>query len=284
MRTARLFTSTLALVLATLAFAFIITSTTSNDWARQNHYNSTLDQRNWSAPLYATYRSPFTICKLNTAANSSTPENKYPLSCVQYRPYGFASTSCESVFATQSYRDARSGDERLCQQVHFAGNLSIASTVFIGIAFLVTCGLFAASALPRGRRRDEAPPVISDDGKEADERPAHASSYSSRVPKSTSAFANVLLITSLAIGACCALLAQFYGLLAFIMSAPDQGAFALARGNAPNPTLDNSHGPWIQGRAMNAYLTLAWVCSVFAAGIAGATWRLPSKARHGHDL
>jgi hypothetical protein len=252
--------SVLPFVFAALAFAFTVVTITSRDWARQKHYDPSLDMKDWETPIYNIYRSPFQICEV-TKDNPNENTTTYVLHCNTFDAFGFGKTSCETVFATQNYGAAHTGDERLCQQVHRAGNLAITSTTFITLGFTLTLLMTLV-----GCTSGSADSTTAADG---------SSDHHGRKRPFYTPYINFVLITSLSIGATCGLLSQFYGVLAFIQSQPPNGAFASGRGNVIDPTQDNASGPWIEGTALKAYLTCAWVFSAFAAGAAGAVWRLP---------
>ncbi|ORY08605.1 hypothetical protein BCR34DRAFT_616332 [Clohesyomyces aquaticus] len=128
-----------------MSFVFMILSIISRDWARQNHYDPSLDQLAWKAPIFANFRSPFVVCSPKFTGPDIRNATTISLTCLRYRPYGFGKTSCETVFATQSYQAAVTGDERLCQQIHCAGNLMIASSVFSGISLVLMLAMCIAS-------------------------------------------------------------------------------------------------------------------------------------------
>lgn len=262
-------------ILASLAFAFTIVTITSRDWAHQKHYDPSLDMKDWKTPLYSIYRSPFKICEI-TKDISSNNVTIYSLNCNTFDAYGFDKTSCEVVFATQDYSTANTGDERLCQQVHRAGNLAITSTTFISLGFVLTL-LMTILSYTTGTSSSSSAEAPTAEGAEAQSKPepntqhaTHHRHYPSYTP-----MINLFLVVSFSIAAITALLSQFYGILAFIQSQPDNGAFASARGNVNDPTQDNSHGPWIEGYALKAWVTCAWVFSAFTAGAAASVWRLP---------
>jgi hypothetical protein len=265
-RILRLVSSSLpAFIFASLAFAFTVITITSRDWAQQNHFDNALDMKNWSKPIYRTYRSPFQICTVSqdTASDNTTIYTEH---CNVFDAYGFDKTSCETVFATQNYSAAQTGDERLCQQIHFAGNLAITSTTFISLGFVLTLLMTLACCA--------SSPAAHSEHVNEDEPSATTVQHHRRRP-TYAPYMNLILITSFAIGATAALLSQFYGILGFIQSQPDNGLFASARGNVIDPTQDDNHGPWIEGRALKIWVTCAWVFAAFAAGAAGAAWRLP---------
>ena len=108
-----------AFVFACLAFSFCVVNITSRGWSHRNYYNASLDPLAWDVPLCAIYRSPFQICdvSVDTSADNVTIYTEH---CNTFHAYGFDKTSCETVLATQNYSAANTGDERLCQQIHYA--------------------------------------------------------------------------------------------------------------------------------------------------------------------
>ncbi|OCK78375.1 hypothetical protein K432DRAFT_383916 [Lepidopterella palustris CBS 459.81] len=258
-----------AFIFASIAFSFAIVTITSHDWTRQKWYDPSLDAKLWATPIYSIYRSPFQIC--NVAAGTNANTTTYTLKCDVYDAFGFDKTSCETVFATQNYSAANTGDERLCQQIHYAGNLSITSTTFICLGFVLTVIMAIVASVTSSSSAEDGNESVKD-GTPATRTAHHRHHHVPAWP----AFINVVLITAFAIGATTGLLSQFYGILGFIQSQPDNGAFAAAKGNVIDPTQQNNHGPWVQGLALKYWITCAWVFSAFAAGAAGATWRLPS--------
>src|SRR5207248_733588 len=72
--------------------------------------------------------------------------------CDRFKPYGAGKTSCETFAGGATSTDGRLGDDRMCQQVHMAGNLAIAASVFSGLA-LLTMLAFAGLALASSTSR-----------------------------------------------------------------------------------------------------------------------------------
>jgi hypothetical protein len=256
-----------AFIFACIAFSFTIVTITSRDWTRQEWYDPSLDAKLWATPIYSIYRSPFQIC--NVAAGQNGNITTYTLQCNVFDAYGFDKTSCETVFATQNYSAANTGDERLCQQIHYAGNLSITSTTFICLGFVLTLLMTVVASTISSSSAEDG------DGGVKDGTPDTHTAHQHRRRPTWPALVNLVLITAFAIGATTGLLSQFYGILAFIQSQPNNGAFAASRGNVIDPTQQNNHGPWVEGRALKYWVTCAWVFSALAAGAAGAMWRLP---------
>jgi hypothetical protein len=251
----------LPLILTIISFAFTVLTTVSKDWAHQNHFDGTLATSNWTTPLYTLWRSPFYVCSPSAvytngtaASNSTINQTKnsinsvnlslknelkdliWTVNCARFPPKGFAKTSCESNVKTNiSAADARFGDDRQCQQIHMAGGLAIAASVFVGIALLamlVLCG-FALAASPNAT--------------------------------ATSAL-SITVIILLLLGAGTMFIAQFYGVLGLVQSALPNGNFA-ADGRRPSAA-----GPWVQGKASVIYGSVGWFGAVCAAGVVTAVF------------
>ncbi|KJX99850.1 hypothetical protein TI39_contig350g00004 [Zymoseptoria brevis] len=264
--------SLLPLALCTIAFAFAITATISREWAVRHNYSE--PEADWSqANLIRTEtRSPFVVC--------GTVGETYV--CTQYTGSG----SCKSLAALDDNQDATYGDERLCQQIHWAGRLAVASTTFIGIGFgialcmsLVATLALLSPAVLQAEDTDEQRGTTTDPKMESNvvvtqrrrPRPHRKQKYLSPMAP----YINALLVAVLITGAILYVLAQFYGVLAFVQSAPDNGAFAAYGGNTA-PGEAKYMGPWIQGKALSVYGSVAWFAAVLTALSAAWVWRLPS--------
>ncbi|KAK6433132.1 hypothetical protein LTR95_010691 [Oleoguttula sp. CCFEE 5521] len=281
------------LALATVAIAFAIKAAVARDWALRNFYTD--DPSQWSpATIDSTeYRSPFQICgyrRDNTSLSLDSHNNTYTYVCHRFGSSGSNKTSCESLNYTLTQSDARYGDERLCQQIHWAGNLVIASTSFIGIGFFFTFFLAFLSMivifLPNAAEQDS--PRESEAHAEATK---HATAHSHQAQHQNvrkrpheryllpvAPWFNVLLIFCFVFGGVLYIFAQFYGVLAFVQSAPDNGAFASFGNNNNEETvtgLNREHAPWVQGKALSGYASEAWLSAGLAAMAAGFVWRLP---------
>lgn len=247
------------LILTIISFAFTVVTTITRDWAHQDHFDGTVARSNWTEPLYTLYRSPFIVCSPSAvyengtlAANSTIDETgnqidpvsdnldqllqnlTWTVSCARFGPMGLGKRSCETNVGTNiSASDARFGDERQCQQIHMAGSLSIASSVFIGISLLTMLVLFGIS-LATGR------------------------SGTARMALS------ITTIILLLLGSTTMFIAQFYGLLGLVQSAIPNGNYA-----ADGP-LPSAAGPWIQGKSSVIYGSLSWFGGVLAAGVVAA--------------
>jgi hypothetical protein len=78
------------------------------------------------------------------------------------------------------------------------------------------------------------------------------------------------------VGVVAALLAQFYAILGFLISQPNQSDFASSTGTGGSNEEDvhGAHRPWYQGRALSVYATLARAFAIAAGTLASLTWRL----------
>jgi len=157
----------------------------------------------------------------------------------------------------------------------------------IGIGFFFTLIMTAAAAALYGSpaAEDETQaPVPSGGSKPAPE--ATEGSYTSpstpkaktgrrhRVLSPLSPYVNASGVTFLVLGAILTVLAQFYGVLAFTMSAPDNGKWTISEQGVQNQD-GNDHEPWTQGRALTVFASLGWFFALCGATIAQAAWRLP---------
>jgi hypothetical protein len=275
-----------AFVFAALSFSFAIVAITSRDWSRRNYYDPGLNNPGFRDPIYSEYRSPFQICTVYGDANNGSIFHE---DCKTFRAYGsFGSnaTSCEILNITGSADASNTGDQRLCQQIHYAGNLDITSVAFVSLGFVMTLfmTIFAylqGPAAGSGDRDGVLETQAADNGQRKEDevaaRHGHGHGHHHNRGPSFTPYLNLVLITSFAIGATAALISQFYGIIGLIQSQPTNGAFAVSPGAVvePSSTLNTNHGPWIQGRALKYWVTLSWIFAAFAAGAAGAVWRLP---------
>lgn len=274
-RVTAILTSLLPLALCTIAFAFAITATISPEWATRQHYNSNYNEEDWS-PATQTLtetRSPFIVC-------GTRPDENRVLQLVCESYINSVNSSCSSWNVTGSNSALNYGDARLCQQIHWSGNLAIASTTFIGLGFLVTLSMSLVAALAllspgsisanseaTSTSKDESTTITATTRPE----PRHRHKYLSPAAP----YCNAFLIAFLIIGAILYVLAQFYGVLAFVQSAPDNGAFAAYGAMGPNGQ-GSDHSPWIQGKALSIYGSVAWFGALLTALCASWVWRLPA--------
>jgi hypothetical protein len=347
-----------AMVFALLAFIFSLLAITSPQWGARNQYPNNTDSISETTPIYTLYRSPFQICgAVAIVVNSTTPPTPsnatsdpggdeppppqlnytYKTTCQHYRAFGFDKTSCELASATKSKTVPQVGDRRLCDQIHYAGNFSITSTVFISLAFLLTLAMgvvgfvvanngsssgdttSATTTAPTTTTSGRVVNATDDDddddqedqvGKDAGPKsggrhhqvrdvedgirptnhnhpsstnnpnnpnpptvPTNPPIYSAlyRPLFSASPYLTLLILTFSFIGVAAALISQFYAILAFTESSPNNADFATSQGN------HEKHDPWVQGKALSVYLTLSWAFAA-AAGFAthllwrGSTW------------
>jgi hypothetical protein len=145
-----------AAIFSLLAFVFSLLTVTSKKWAVRHNYDPVLNPEDWRDPIYTLYRSPFTVCfaalvNASAAGSSGLTASDFDVNCTRFRPRGFNRTSCELAIATQDDTAITIGDNRLCQQIHYAGNYWIASTAFIGLAFLLTAVLAIFTFIKRPR-------------------------------------------------------------------------------------------------------------------------------------
>ena len=260
------------LILTIISFAFTVVTTVNPDWAHQDHFDGTIARSNWTEPLYTLYRSPFIVCSPSavhengTAAAASTVSQTgsrvnpvdddldvqlqnltWTVSCARFGPMGTGKRSCETNVGTNvSASDARFGDDRQCQQIHMAGSLSIASSVFIGIGLLTMLVLFALSLAAS--------------------------------PNGTATIAlSVTTVILLLLGSGAMFIAQFYGVLGLIQSALPNGNFA-----ADGP-LPSAAGPWVQGKASVVYGSLSWFGGFLAAGVVTSMFGV-SSSLHSYNI
>ncbi|MCJ1248186.1 hypothetical protein MMC30_005403 [Trapelia coarctata] len=295
----RLLPSLIPPICALIAFVLSIVTITSDQWAIRKSFSPELNVFDWTDnnTIYTLHRSPFHICSAiadpvppvdtnNTNADQPPPlitNVNYTIVCAHYYPFGFNRTSCELAIATQNDTYPESGDARLCQQIHFAGNFGIASTTFFGLSFILTLFLTVIAAHVVFRTGGHTPIHEHDNGvpkntttttvegdSSAAERRLEPTSTTRRRRAFIFSHLNLLLVASLFTGVILALISQFYGILGFIQSAPNNADYATSVGNSA------SHGPWTQGIALSRYATIAWAFATVAGFAAMGVWRLPS--------
>ena len=288
--------SLLPLVFATVSIAFAIKAAISKDWAQRHIYDAQLTEKQWSQPkaLQATmYRSPFTLCGQFPGNNTVADINTINIKCFTFDVYGRNKTSCEPLSVTNDSTDARTGDERLCQQIHWAGNLAIASSSFIGLGFLLTVtmtlvtSLFILVPAALGEDTDEQAEASHEHKAGTTvQHSAHQHREDRRKPRKhqrylspAAPYMNLVTVFSFAFGAILYLLAQFYGIVAFVQSASPNGSFAAYGENPPAGPNTYTEGPWIQGSALSTHISLAWFFAGLAAIAAAGVWRLPRRMR-----
>ena len=318
-RTLRLLPPLAAFIFAILALIFSLLAITSRKWAIRNNYDPALHENEWTTPIYTLYRSPFIVCSANqvdnaansTASNatssaatpaaatsttdpSSTPSPSpiYQVDCTHYRPFGFNRTSCELEVATQTDTAETIGDSRLCQQIHYAGNFGIASTLFIGLGFLLS-GTMVMMTFLNARRRSLAsmgPGSRRVEGEQTqedtiDKRPGATTLAANKYggnpgarPSVIASYVNFVLVLFLFIGFATGIISQYFAVLGFIHSLPNQSDFASSAGVGASKETDvhGFHGPWFQGVGLSVYATCAWAFTAAAGVMASKTWHLPT--------
>ena len=278
---------------AFLSFIFSILATTSSKWAVRDYYD-TVVPKDWKHPNYTISRSPFRICTAQPKFVQTTrppPDDEptltlvsYSVSCKHYKPYGKGRTSCELQSVTGNDSVANVGDSRLCQQVHAAGNYAISGTVLISVGFLVVLLLVPMAVLQTRTGHSEAALRESEpsDNIAVDKTGSRATTSAGQTNSSPSrSFFQSLHFSSAVlfyIGAILILLSQFYGILGFIQSSPNNADFASsAAGNSKDVDTNvvGYHGPWYQGVALSAYLTCAWVFALATPVLTTRLWSFP---------
>lgn len=255
-------------ILTIISFAFTTLTTVSKDWSHQNHYSST-SHTLWTPAntIYTTYRSPFHACSptlfingtlittldpnfaanlangvVSTLALLNTTYNHLTVAdgCTRYAPYGHAKTSCttDAEAGMNLDDDPRQGDDRMCQQVHMAGSLSIAASVFSGLALLTTLGLTAVALT--------------------------SSSSSTNTAKSA---LTLVSIAFLALSGILLFLAQEYGVLGLVQSQVPNGLFASSVVPSNGAAGGVTAGPWEQGKASVVYGCVGWFAALLAVGV-----------------
>jgi hypothetical protein len=260
------------LLFALLAFIFSMLAITSREWAVRDNFNPDVSSQFWDKPIYTLYRSPFIVCGVNprnvstAVAATATPSPIYDVSCDHYKPFGRDKTSCEPSNATGSDTAANVGDQRMCQQIHLAGNYGITSTFFIGIGFLATGALVLLGLSSRSASAPASNGFVGG-------RSPSGSGGAGMLP-----YLSLATLVFLFVGVVTALVSQFYGILGFMISLPNQSDFASSSGTGGSNEVDvhGAHGPWYQGKALSIYVTLAWAFSIAAGTLASMTWQLPS--------
>jgi hypothetical protein len=276
-------------IFALLAFIFSLLATTSKKWAVRHNYDPSLNTLDWKDPIYTLYRSPFTVCTAElvnstlTIGSAASPAD-FAVKCTQFRPRGFNRTSCELAIATQDDTAPTIGDARLCQQIHYAGDFGIASTTFIGLAFVLVLVLVIVTLVKRPEFATESYTSVAKAAPPNDGSPLRSEQdvnqqAASVVPARGSAWVawvDLILLTFLFVGFSTALISQYYGVIGLIQSLPNNADFASSQGGgADDVNTHGSHGPWYQGIGLSVYATCAWGFSISAGVVASKAWPLP---------
>jgi hypothetical protein len=193
------------------------------------------------------------------------PNVTYKSNCSHFKVYGWGETSCELPSVLGSNLAIQVGDARQCQQIHLAANYQVASAVFLGVGMLASLAVAIGGLvlLLSDTKRHRGNP---DEGEAGNGR-LHG--YLGRLLP----LAPTLLFPFVAVGAGTALIAQFYGILGLVQSAPNNADFASSQGNREH------HDPWVQGKAINTYLSFSWFWALVAAWSCYLVWGNVSVAK-----
>lgn len=242
----------ISIVFSVISFILTVVAVTNKDWAHQNTYDGqNIPISQWTTPLYTIYRSPFWTCSPVTLSttNDATTNITYTISCVRFGPNG---GSCLGLVGTGiNDTDARYGDDRMCQQIKLAGDMAVASSVFVGVGMLI---LFALAILTIVKLSAATT----------------SSSTQSPVAAAVGPALSLAVILFLVIGAALLVLAQFYGIEGLIQSAMPNADFA-SDGNLPT-----SVGPWVQGKASLVYASVGWLATLLTAYSVFVVWGVPN--------
>ncbi|KAI9857979.1 MAG: hypothetical protein M1813_007949 [Trichoglossum hirsutum] len=240
----------LAVVLSVISTTFVLLALTSKKWAVQRYYHTpTQSATSWLDPVCVAHRSPFYRCGIPTVtfdANKNITTCVVP-GCQFYKAYGWDKTSCRLPVETGDEGSELNGGAMECQEVHYAGNLQIASSFFITLGLIVTLTLAAVSILSVSRTSES----------EAAPRP-----YPFIHPLVS------FLLFCLYVGALLQFIAQFFGVLAFTINAtptPDQ----TRQKNGD----DFGVNEWVIDKALSAYATVAWTSAVACALVVASGYR-----------
>ncbi|KAF8848394.1 hypothetical protein BDZ45DRAFT_681239 [Acephala macrosclerotiorum] len=292
-----------------IAFIFSLLAVTSKDWAVRNNYDPLYTPKNWTSEnvIYTLYRSPFIICSAsskvtdlnstNSTSDSGAPRSAttYTVSCQKFKPFGFDRTSCEEEVATQDDTATNLGDTRLCQQIHYAANFGITSTVFISLSFILISMVTIATLAVLLRSSETDDGVDAESRKPQERRPEggdefvevdlQQSSASKRREKESHGrhqrsvllpYLNLTLLVFITIAVITALISQFYAVEGLIQSVYNNADFSTSQGaSSAEIQVSGTHGPWFQGKALSVYATCAWGFAAAAAAVAVKAWRLP---------
>lgn len=172
--------------------------------------------------------------------------------------------------------------------MHYAGNLQIAATVFLGLSLLLTLGLSALTLAlgtfkhgatnrhvrPRQKHEeikvdDETIVVVEDDTRTpSHQRHAIHQRYSSKVP-----FLSAALLACLVIGSVTQLLAQYFGVLGLSVNAtPTYDKTPLVQTATYHFFVADS---WAIDTGLSVYATTAWTSAIACAVLIASFWRLP---------
>jgi hypothetical protein len=150
--------------------------------------------------------------------------------------------------------------------VHYAGNLQIAASVFIGLGLIFSLALFVVPLVPRWESS-----VAASDRAEGEERHEHHEKPRETAP--ITSYVVFMLLSCLYTGALLQILAQYFGVLGLTVTATPNAK------DAVQFQLDGANNfmghDWVIGRALSAFATVAWTSALFCAGIATAVFTRP---------
>jgi hypothetical protein len=277
-----------------LAFVFSLLTVTSKKWAVRHNYDPVLNPADWRDPIYTLYRSPFTVCSAalvnaSAAGSSGLTASDFDVNCTRFRPRGFNKTSCELAIATQDDTAITIGDNRLCQQIHYAGNYWIASTAFIGLAFLLTVVLAIFTFIKRPKFATEGTQVAAKGIQSQSQNDGQQYGQGNGGPSTTPVVVGgrqqgtvwvtwvaFVLLVFMFVGFATAIIGQYYGVTGLIQSLPNNADFASSSaGSRDDVNTQGSHGPWFQGVGLSVYATCSWGFAIAAGVIASRAWPLP---------
>lgn len=268
MRLSQMIVTAAVLSLSIISTTFVLLTLTSPKWSSQSYFyaeEGATDGTGQTQALCKAARSPFYRCgvpAVNPEKNCTIPDCKF------YKPYGNDRTSCRSPtemgISLHDPSGARGlfGSSQECQQVHYAGNLQIAASLFITLGLILSLALALFPFLNRSPSSPTEP---------KDPAPEPSTPRSKGGIKLYTVF---FFLFCLYAGALLQLLAQFFGVLGLTMNATPTAADVT--GNQPNGTLSNfAAQAWVIDRALSAYATVAWTAALMCAAVTTAAFRTP---------
>ncbi|KAH8901388.1 hypothetical protein GQ53DRAFT_835205 [Thozetella sp. PMI_491] len=290
MRYITIVSSFAALVLSIVSTTFVLLATTSPEWSTQSYYQASNGAASGNGqfditPVCTASRSPFYKCGIPIVYENGTCHIP---SCQFYPPYGYNATSCRSPAefnGTWNYPNRA--------EVHYAGNLQIAASVFLTLGLILSLGLFAVPMVrqtwrdsePEGATEPRAEETGGEDktagkffrgGKTVRQHGHHHRPYPPLSHLGPAAYVFRARVLFLVIGVLLQLLAQFFGVLGLTVLASPTGAGAWIFQTMPGENFFVGHD-WVIGKALNTYATIAWTTALLAAGIAGSSWGIPGR-------
>ncbi|KAK5455898.1 hypothetical protein LTS15_005216 [Exophiala xenobiotica] len=280
------------LALSIVSTIFVLLALTSPHWASQSYYyalNGQSDGTTDIKPLFRASRSPFYRCGIpKVPVELKNGTRRWSLECHSYRPYGKDKTSCRSAAEMGIPSDnlvagkGLLGNAQECQQVHYAGNLQIAASVFITLGLIMTLMLVLVGVLRNrktsGAEEEATAQNTSEGAKEsrcAETGPAPGSLK--RGPtRRIGSYMILLLLFFLYAGSLMQILAQFFGLLGLTINNSLSVQDVWTAQFNTNTTLDNfvAHA-WVVDKGLSAYATVAWTSALLCAAIATVYFHTP---------